>query len=120
MKSMLVPVASAVVIAALSIFPASAESLSGGLVAVKPGVATPIYGVRGIDCKTAPEFSKLTLPAIAHGTFSDGGEGSRHSAACGKTVPVRIVNFTSNPDYRGAIRTALYGDLVTIDVRPPN
>ena len=98
---------------------------AGGEVTVEAGQAAPIYGARArCDSTTPPTFERVMERGLEtapeHGELSDGGVGRRHSDACQGMVPMRVVNYTADPDYVGTDRLVIYGDEVTITVEGAN
>jgi len=94
--------------------------LGGGDVLVASATPTPIYGVRNATCgDPAPTLAygiaNLTTAPV-NGTCSDGGTGSRFSAACGGVVPVRLMSYTSTDGFLGTDFAQFFGDAINITV----
>ncbi|MGE7368000.1 hypothetical protein ACQKKX_02880 [Neorhizobium sp. NPDC001467] len=86
-------------------------------IAVKPGSALLLKGVRGRNCTDpAPEWAEIAaqLPPSTTGTFSDGGIGTVLSRRCGKVVPARGIRFTATT--KGRERLSVFRDRVAVTV----
>ncbi len=97
---------------------------AGGEVSVLAGETTPIYGARG-DCNASspPTFDRVMERGLEtkpeHGELSDGGVGQRFSNKCKGEVPIRIISYTSTPNYEGEDTVVIYGDRVDVTVEAP-
>ena len=87
-------------------------------VTIRVGESMVIHGARGECGQAAPSWDRVAarLPAVALGTFSDGGIGTRSSRSCGGPTPARAVRFTATQT--GGTQIELFGDPVTITVLP--
>jgi len=85
-------------------------------VTLSVGQSAIIHGARGECGEAPPTWSRVAerLPIVGLGTFSDGGEGTRHSRSCGGPTPARAVRFTATTP--GHEQIELFRDPIDITV----